>query len=218
MNTKSLGLTLTLAIAVITLGYVSPSFADPGGGKHNHGDGGSGGDKAVATFHVLLMGPVSGESDPDWLRGSSRLVGESDPFNDAGSLNLVVFVGTHFNTVEGTNCFSKHTQPHKHDATDSILNGHVRQRKHGSAEVTLLIDGRTEDDKDDVVYRLSMTSADDTLTSANWLPIKGSGGITIRLTGWEVVVAGNDPQLEPFSCTDAGSFDTPQYVTVTRTD
>ncbi len=33
-------LSLTLAIAVFALSYVNPSFAAPGGGKHNHGGGG----------------------------------------------------------------------------------------------------------------------------------------------------------------------------------
>ncbi len=206
---------LTLAIAVFALGYANPSFAAPKkcdvpNPETIPGCGGGGGDKTVATFDVLLTGPVSGNNTSDWLRFSSRGVGGSDPHSGAFTLNLNAFLVGFLVHDDEDICFA---------AIDTIRGGHVRERKQGSAEVVLLIDGKTFDDPDDdVVYRLLMTAGPGAIPD-NWLPIKNSAA-TITLTDWKLGVAGSQsPELEPRSCAGAGSFDPSSLsVTVTRTN
>jgi len=180
-------------------------------------DPGPGPGKTVATFDVeLIMGHVGGSNTTDWLKFSTKGVGHSDPHFPAGTLDLDVFLDSDFDHLDQDICFGV---PFSSNTPDSILFGHVRERKQGSAEVVLLFDGKTGDgNDDDVVYRLLMTSDEGTIP-ANWLPAKNSFA-TIYLTDWKVGVAGSQsPDLEPRSCADSGSFGaTPQSVTVTRTD
>ena len=70
MNTKSLGLTLTLAIAVITLGYVNPSFADKpdSGGNHGPHDG----DDGTETISVDV---VMGAGSHNWVVATGDCAG-----------------------------------------------------------------------------------------------------------------------------------------------
>ncbi len=210
MKTRCFAVLVTLAF----LGFSVPAAADPcrvPDESHKHcKDRGGGDDKTVATYDVLLTGHVSGSNTSDWLRFSTKGVGGSDPHNDVGTLNLEVFLAMIFVHNNNNKCFG---------AIDSIRGGHVRERKQGSAEVVLLIDGKTGDGlDDDVVYRLLMTAGPGAIP-ANWLPAKDTSE-TITLTDWEVQVAGSQPpELEPRSCADAGSFGaTSQSVTVTRTD
>ena len=70
-------LTLTLAIAAFSLGYVNPSFAGkPVDGEHDHGGGSTGGDDA--TYSVEIVG--------DNLAGDSFL---SPPWHDGGRKNSI---------------------------------------------------------------------------------------------------------------------------------
>jgi len=65
MNTLRLStLSLTLVMAVITLGYVNTSIADPPGmGEHSHGGDGP---EDVAEYSVTITGDVVGGSADNW--------------------------------------------------------------------------------------------------------------------------------------------------------
>ncbi len=222
MNTKSLGFTLTLAMAVMLIGYVNPSVAakDKGCPDSDHPSCGDGGGETgdVVTYDVVLLGPVDGSNVglqyADWIDQQGGSIG--NPFSpgvDAGTLNLAAF-SIIFNMAvqggvadgDGGYCFS---------ATDAIRDGGVWRMRRDQIEVGLWIDGRTSDGIHEVVYTFWLTGS----RPYNWLPDAGNTAESV-LTNWEIEPANGQADLVPLSCTGEGKFpeDVVQWLFVTAND
>ncbi len=208
MNTKSLGFTLTLAIAVMLIGYVNPSVAAKDKECPAHPSCGDGGGETghVVTYDVVLLGPVDGSNVgpqfADWIDQQTGSIG--NPFSpgvDAGTLNLAAFSGI-FDTAiadgdavgSGDGCFSA--------PNITVRDGAVWKRRRDEIEVGLWIDGRTAEDSADVVYTLWLGG----LRPDPWLPGPDDGTVYTDLTSWEIEPANHQADLVPLSCTGEGNF------------
>jgi len=223
MNTKSLGFTLTLAIAVMLLGYVNPSVAakDKGCPESGHPSCGNGGGETgdVVTYDVELTGAVVGtnigedvgKEFADWIDQQAGSIGNSfSPGVDAGTLNLAAFSGIFDTAVlegdavgSGDGCFSA--------PNITVRDGGVTKSKRNQIEVGLWIDGRTFDDADDgttsddedaVVYTFWIRGPRPDI----WLPEDGMQ-VHSELESWKIEPANHQPELVPRSCTGEGNFD-----------
>ena len=198
MNTVRLStLSLTIAIAVMTLGYANPSFADPpDGGEHDHGGGGGGG--GDATFDVIILGignELDGRSglDNPWLEsfGGKNAIG----LNDAtAGLDVGMLMGLAAFTGEDPDCFPEDTgTDHTSTSLFPLHQAIVKQGRKGRAEASFWFHGATTEG-DEVLYVLNLFGhfADENA--------EFPGTAELLMDDWELKVENEGKAIKSISC------------------
>ena len=237
MFMKSLGLTLTLAIALITFGYTSPSFAgkkcdadpthpsckdDTGGGG-----GGGGGDTDPALYIVEWSGDVEGNNEGSpWAAVNKKRIslgiGAGPPSKDrnAGQLTDLSFFtksgsqGGPFEGDDGFNCLGESTE---FGLLGGFLQrGTINKGRHGRAELTFGFLGYTKTppdeptDSDRIHYTLHLNSAPGITFDSDWPPTT-TEPTTVTVSTWELHTVG----IDDMSCSGSGDLGFLVNVTVT---
>ena len=199
-------LSLSLAIAVFSLGYVNPSFADnPRGGGHNHGgdDGGNGKD---ASYSVVISGAVLGVDGTDaWhgnFGGKSRIGlniggGEVGDGNNVGELTDLSFFKKSYPLgpwpgSRGEDCFSERAY---------LAQVILKVDKRGRAESRFWFTGLTKGSIT-VEYYLLIGVGEIGMDDV-WPP---SNITEMTLYTWEMKVDGESGPVRNASCVGDGDF------------
>ncbi len=216
MNTVRLStLSLTVAIAVMTLGYANPSFANPPDedGEHEHG-GGGGGD---ATFDVFILEvDVDGIAVVNGLDGRSGLnnpwlesVGGKNAIglNDATAfLDVGVLMGLAGFTGEVSDCFPG--DQGMHASADPLHQAIVKKGKRGTAEANFWFHGATDDGSVDVLYVLKLFG------EFVGMDVEFPGTADLLMDEWELKVENEGRKIKMLSCENQGMGN----VTITVTE
>ena len=190
-------LSLILAIAVISLGYANPSFADkPGTGEcveteheHCHDDDGQ-----EVTYSVMISGDVSGNGD-NWIGGVGGKNGIG--LNDAGEgggvgeLTALTFLTSSTGpfVTDGLKCFGSSSR--------LIHQAIIKRGRGGRAEASFWFDGKTNDGSDtDVLYALALFGK---FHEFNVWPPVGEPHLII-MTDWKIIVENEGKEIKSISC------------------
>ena len=207
-------LSLTLAIAAFSLGYVNPSFAGKpdSGGNHNHGGGSTGDDDA--TYEVFIDGDrltgISLQAFP-WSGGGGNKTISGRQHNAGVLTNLNIFselVGGPFTEIQGAACFPPNT--------DFPLEAGIITKKKGDAEVSLWFKANTWDNSDTTLfYQLHFTGD----FESDWLPVVSTD---ITMNSWSLTATNEGNDIKAISCIGEGNIGPAnendiQYVYITVT-
>lgn len=209
MLSKFRVMAVAIAIAVMTLGYANPSFADkPNNGEHDHGGGdGAGG----AMFDVIILGGGldggSGLDDP-WLQGFGGK--NSIGLNDAtAGLDVGMLMGLDVLTGEDESCFPPDTGDDHASASDFPLHQAIVKRgKQGSVEASFWFHGATDDGSVEVLYVLKLFGDID----GN---VEFPGTADLSMDEWELKVENEGRKIKKMSCESQGT-DIDVTITVTK--
>lgn len=226
MLSKYRVMAVTIAIAVMTLGYANPSFADkPIGGEHNHGGDDDGRDK---TFYDVVIGEsgygetIFGESTRPWSTfGKGKSIGLGD--GSLGHTGVGKFTDLSFFTSlkglfgdiedvgdipNGAKCFPLDD---KNILVKTLIHqGSVTQGRGGRAESRFFFDGFTFENNVPVLYQLQLFGLFDETEA--WPP--GTAGHThVIMKDWVLSVANEGQAIKSISCIGEGET----FVTITVT-
>ena len=220
MNTVRLStLSLTIAIAVMTLGYANPSFADkPSNGDHEHGGGGGGADGAMFRVTILdddLAGGSTvavdemGKTIDPWLQGFGGK--NSIGLNDASGLDVGTLTGVGSFTGLGLGpnefCFPGDiVDPHA--SLFPLHQAFIKPGKKGRAEASFWFHGTTKDGMVRVLYLLKLIGAFES-------PEVWPSAQKLTMTDWELKVENEGKAIKSISC--IGELPEEDEVSVTIT-
>ena len=205
-NLRLSTLSLSLAIAVMTLGYVNVASAGKPTCPGDHPSCKEAGDDG---YSVTIEGQVEGHSTDNWLLGVGGK--KSIGFNDA-SLGHDVgdFTDLSFFTIsngpfgsDGATCFKFPAELHQ--AT-------IKQGKGGRAQAAFWFDGKTNDGNTSVLYALALYGLFDPATA--WPP-EGTPHVMI-MTDWKIIVENEGKAIKSISCIGEGDDDITVQITVTK--
>ncbi len=216
MNISRLStLSLTIAIAVMTLGYANPAFADkPKNDMHDHGDD-DGGD--VAEYVVTISGDMTGASDFKWREdfGGKKTIGLNDAAGGRipGEFTDLSFFGAlpaapptpPFTAGDGANCFSS--------ASFTIHQGSVSKGRGGRAQAGFFFHGLTNDGSVMVLYGLQLIGEFALGAEVEWPPSDG-GDTVLNIATWELSATNEGKDIKSISCIGEGATNN---VTITVT-
>ena len=205
-NLRLSTLSLTLAIAVMTLGYVNVASAGKPTCPGDHPSCKEAGDDG---YSVTIKWQVEGHSTDNWLLGSGgkKSIGLNDatagPGHDVGDLTDLSFFTDSSGPFlsDGDFCFSDPAELHQ--AT-------IKQGKGGRAQAAFWFDGKTNDGNTSVLYALALFGADG---SGADLP----GEATLDMKTWELKVENESKTIKYMSCQSASEEDVLVPVTITVT-
>lgn len=224
MNRSALAtFSLATAIAVMSLGYASPSFADPpGSGGHNHG-GTSSGDGA--EFKVVINGYHDYGSGPELIMtGRSAELTPWAEFGGKNGIGLNDASGADVGTLTGVGgFFSSGSDPdyqacfndsgtvggeETHDFSPQLHQAIIKSGKKGRAEAYFWFHGETHSPLVDgdsinvrVLYLLTLIGKFDELAET-WPSAQ-----TLTMTSWELKVENEGKTIKGMSCQGAGPTD-----------
>ncbi|MEE8464587.1 MAG: hypothetical protein V3S53_07365 [Gammaproteobacteria bacterium] len=201
MNTVGLStLSLTVAIAVMTLGYANPSFADkPSGGEHDHGGGGVDG----ATFDVFILGGgLDGRSgiDNPWLEnfGGKNSIGLNDAAPAGLDVGMLMGLADFTGEDEDSGCFPADTgTDHASTSLFPLHQAIVKQGRNGRAEASFWFHGATTEG-DEVLYVLKLFGHFD---GEN---VEFPGDAVLLMDEWELKVENEGRKIKNMSCESQG--------------
>ena len=214
MLSKFRVMAVTIAIAVMTLGYANPSSAakkgidctDPTSHPSCKDD-----DGAVdgATFSVVIDGGLMGGSgDNHWLQsfGGKNTIGlnhASAEVSDVGTL-------TGLSDLTGLNaiCFPSDFVP-PHDASFQLHQASIKRKK-GKAQAGIFLHGLTFEGNVRVLYGFLLIGD---FVSGDWPPTTTT---VLNMTAWELSVEMEGQAITSISCKGEGDTPTPVTITVTK--
>ena len=207
-------LSLTLAIAAFSLGYVNPSFAGkPVDGEHDHGGGGDG---DGATYEVFIDGDrLLGDSigSPPWHDGGRKnSIGGGEQHNSGVLRDLSIFESI-FNTMVGASTQGAVCFP---PGTDFVIEGGSIGQKKGRAEAAFWFQANTFEGGQTLFYQLYFTGD----IAGQWLP-ENKGIAVITTTEWRLTATNVGQDIKSISCIGEGSIGSGagiQFVTITVTN
>lgn len=205
---------VTIAIAVMTLGYANPSFADKPTNGHNHGgdDGGR-----VETFYDVVIGmaangeTIFGGSTRPWSTfGKGKSIGLGD--GSLGHTGVGEFTDLSFFTrvdgdfdEKGATCFQVPTVIHQ---------GSVAQGRGGRAESRFFFEGFTHTEVAgefvEINYQLQLIG--DFVPDDPWPPTDNMT-TTLTMTTWELSASNEGQAIKDISCIGKGTVDVNIMVT-----
>ncbi len=187
-------LSLTLAIAVLTLGYVNVASAAKPICPGDHPSCKEAGDSG---YKVTIEGHVDGVSDDNWLGGFGGK--KSIGLNDASEEHKVgAFTNLDFFTENspfgdfGTTCFP---------GPFTIHQAIISRGKGGRAQAAFWFDGKTDDNSTDVLYALALFGQFD--PEIAWPPDEGKPHL-IMMEDWKIIVENEGKEIKSISCIGEG--------------
>ena len=199
-------LSLTLAIAMMTLGYVSvASAAKPicPGDHPSCKEAGESGYSVTIEGHVEgASADMEGASADNWLGGVAGK--NSIGLNDASEgHNVGAFTGLEFFTgndspfgSDGASCFPS--------APFTIHQAIISRGKGGRAQASFWFDGFTKHDNTSVLYALALFGQFD--SDKAWPPVEGEHHL-IMMTDWKIIVENEGKEIKSISCIGEGEPD-----------
>jgi hypothetical protein len=217
-------LSLTLAIAVITFGYMNVASA----GKPDCSEGGDHPSCKDALggggYSVIFMGDLTGGSSENWL-GDSKGVG----LNDAGvhdgvgmflvSTDLPFFASEFYGDDDnsGALCFPGEEHGDFVYEEDYLLHqAQIKEGKKGRAEATFWFHGLTAEVTNPTRVLYALTLYGDFDETKPWPPVDDEHVILMK-KGWKMIVENEGKAIKDVSCIDKIEGDDVIDVTITVT-
>ena len=213
MLSKYRVMALTIAIAVMTLGYANPSFADKPTNGHNHGGDDDGRDETL--YDVVISVDISGESTDPWLtfgKGTSIGLNDASEGRVPGEFtNLSFFAALPgdsppFSAAEGAICFPS--------APFAIHQGRVQEGRGGRAQAGFWFHGSTHTEVEgefvQVLYNLFLTGV---FPGDPLPPTAFNQPIEMTMTAWVLGATNEGKAIKDASCIGEGATDVTIMVT-----